>query len=76
MKTTTERSLDGFEAWGGAVETLNRICEEDKIEALESFLEELYPDGMTDTELNDLLWFEEDTVFEWLGIKDEEEADD
>ena len=39
----------------------------------ENVLEELYPDGMTETELNDLLWFEPETIYEWLGIRSEEQ---
>ena len=38
-------------------------------------LEDLYPDGMDETELNDLLWFEPETVYEWLGIEGEEEEE-
>ena len=72
MKITTNLNLDRFQAWSGAVDTLNRVREEGKIEELQAQLEELYPDGMTDTELNDLLWFEEDTIFEWVGIEPEE----
>jgi hypothetical protein len=72
MKLTREISLNSFVPWSGAVETLDRVREEGKIEELESTLEELYPDGMTDTELNDLLWFDEDTVFEWCDIENEE----
>lgn len=30
----------------------------------------MYPDGMSETELNDLLWFEDDTIAEWLGFED------
>ena len=37
--------------------------------SLENILEELYPDGMTETELNDLLWFDSESVYEWLGAK-------
>ena len=73
MKITREISLDRFQPWSGAVETLDRVREEGKIDQLESTLEELYPDGMTETELNDLLWFEEETIFEWCGISAEEE---
>ena len=43
---------------------------------LEAILEDAYPDGMDETELNDLLWFESETVFEWLGIGDEEDEDE
>ena len=38
-------------------------------------LEELYPEGMTDTELNDLVWFDFDFVVQILGYEDEEDFD-
>lgn len=69
MTIKSEISLENFQAWSGAVNTLNRIINEGKCSQLESMLEDLYPDGMTDTELNDLLRFESDTVYEWLGIR-------
>lgn len=28
---------------------------------------------MTETELNDLLWFEPETIYEWLGIRSEKQ---
>ena len=75
MKIYSEISLENFEAWSGAVDTLNRVREAGKCDELESILEDLYPDGMSETELNDLLWFEPETVFEWLGIEEEEEEE-
>lgn len=71
MTITYELDLNRFEAWSGAKETLERIQREGKCAELENVLEELYPDGMTETELNDLLWFESETVYEWLGIRNE-----
>ena len=76
MKIYSEISLKNFEAWSGAVDTLNRVREAGKCDELESIIEELYPDGMSETELNDLLWFESETVFEWLGIEEEEEEEE
>ena len=73
MTITYELDLNRFEAWSGAKETLERIQKEGKCTELENILEELYPDGMTETELNDLLWFEPETVYEWLGIRSEEQ---
>lgn len=73
MKIYTEISLENFEAWSGAVSTLDRIKSEGKCDELEYVLEELYPDGMDETQLNDLLWFEEDWIFETLGIRSESE---
>lgn len=73
MKLYKETSLADFEAWSGAVATLDRIIAENKCDELEAILEEQYPDGMSETELNDLLWFEDELVFEWLGIRTESE---
>ena len=71
MTITYELDLNSFEAWSGAKETLERIQREGKCTELENILEELYPDGMTETELNDLLWFDSESVYEWLGIRSE-----
>ena len=73
MTITYELDLNSFQAWSGAKETLERIQREGKCAELENVLEELYPDGMTETELNDLLWFDSESVYEWLGIRSEEQ---
>ena len=73
MKVVSELELVNFDAWSGAVETKQRIIEEGKSEEFDALIEELYPDGLTDTQLNDILWFDGDWVFETLGIQDEEE---
>lgn len=75
MKISYDLDLNTFEAWSGAVPTLDRIREEGKTDALEAILEDLYPDGMDETDLNDLLWFEPETVFGWLGMKTDEELE-
>jgi hypothetical protein len=74
MKTFNENvSLVNFDAWSGAKETKERIIAEGKAEQFDSLIEELYEDGLSETALNDLLWFEDDWIFEMLGITDEEE---
>lgn len=74
MKTYNENTtLINFEAWSGAVETKERIINEGKAEDFDHLIEELYPDGLTETALNDLLWFEEEWIFEMLGINNEED---
>lgn len=74
MKLTIDFS--DFKPWSGASDTWNRIEEEGKIDELEAVLEEIYPDGMSDTKLNDLLWFEPETVFDWLGMLDDDDKED
>ena len=79
MKIYKDESLSNFEWWSGAVATADRIWEERGTEGwneLEAILEDAYPDGMDETELNDLLWFEPETIFEWLGIGNEEDEDE
>lgn len=73
MTITYELDLRSFEAWSGAKDTLERIQREGKCDFLEQILEDTYPEGMTETELNDLLWFESETVYEWLDIRSEEQ---
>ena len=71
MTITYELDLNSLQAWSGAKETLERIQREGKCGLLEQILEDTYPDGMTETELNDLLWFDSESVYEWLGIRSE-----
>lgn len=53
--------LDGnFKPWDGAVPKWEDIIENDLLEELDAYLEELYPEGMTEDELNDFLWYEGD----------------
>ena len=73
MIIKTEKNLRNFEAWSGAIETKNLILDAGLEEEFEGLIEELYPNGLTDTELNDILWFDSDWILENLGIKEEEE---
>ena len=70
MKITSEMSLKNFKAWSGAKDTLNKLIELDKCEELEAVLEDIYPEGMTETQLNDILWFEDEWIYETLGIEE------
>ena len=65
-------TLRNFDAWSGAVDTKETIINAGKDKDFDYLIEELYPDGITDTQLNDLLWFEEDWIFEVLGIEIDE----
>jgi hypothetical protein len=72
MKLYNETRLTDFQAWSGAVDTKNTIIDNDKMEDFEALIDELYPDGLSETQLNDLLWFDSEWVFESLGIEIEE----
>jgi len=66
-------SLMNFIAWSGAVDTKQELIERNLVDEFENLIDELYPNGLTETELNDILWFERDWIFESLGVKIEEE---
>lgn len=72
MRIFYELDLEKFDAWGRAIYTLDRLRKEGLCEQLEFILEDLFPDGMSQTELNDLLWFDSDWIYETLEIDDEE----
>ena len=73
MIIKTETNLRGFEAWSGAIDTKNLILDAGLEAEFEMLIDELYPDGLSDIDLNDILWFDSDWILEALGIKEEEE---
>ena len=72
MKLYTETDLHGFTAWSGAVEMQNKILAEGKADDFEALIDELYPDGLSETALNDILWFEDEWLTETLGLTPDE----
>lgn len=72
MKIYKEESLTNFEFWSGARDRVKYLTY-NELEEIEYILEELYPDGVDETTINDIFWFEEDTIAEWLGYNNFEE---
>ena len=65
MQVTKELNLQNFDFWSGAKEhdfTYSELIE------IESQLDDLYPDGCEETQINDLFWFEEEFLCECLGL--------
>lgn len=59
IKIVDEISLDEFKGWCGAEDTLEKLKEYDLIDEVEQFIEDAYSDGLSYTELNDILRFDE-----------------
>ena len=74
MKIYTEQSLRDFQFWSGAKDFACKLTDE-QLDQVEAILEDDYPDGMSETEVNDLFWFEEDTIREWLDLPTEEQEE-
>lgn len=82
MTIHTETALRNFEFWSGAKDRAGMLTSS-QLDAIETELEQLYPDGMTETELNDLFWFDFDFVCSLIGTseaavfgEDEEEEEE
>lgn len=69
MKIYKEVSGTDFEFWSGARDTVKYLTD-NEIEQIFNHLEECYPEGMDEAEVNDFFWFEDDTIADWLGWPD------
>lgn len=67
MRIYTETSLRNFQFWDGAKDRAKYLTS-DQLDRIESILEMDNPDGMEDTEINDIFWFEEDWIADMLGF--------
>lgn len=75
MKIYSETSLAYFNFWSGAKANAE-IFTYEQLEQIEAELEGLYPDGMSETELNDIFWFDIDWLKEIAGVEEEEEEEE
>ena len=67
-----KKDFSEFEPWGQAREIYGRIEEEGKLDELENLLEETFTSELpTETEINDLLAYDWEWVYEMLDIKEE-----
>lgn len=69
-----DMSLGSFGFWSGAKNNANMLTDE-QLTAVEEALEEFYPDGIDETTLNDLFWFEFEYICELIGLEYDAEND-
>lgn len=74
MKYMVDKPLRDFEFWSGAVDTAKQL-DYDGFSNVEDILEQMQADRvagggqpMTETEINDMFWFESDTILQWAGV--------
>ena len=74
VKTINEYDKNDFgrlyeNSWSGARQTLDDIRNADLEEEFMQYLDEMFgADEVGDTELNDFIWFERDTIYDYLGL--------
>tara|TARA_R110000850_G_scaffold34714_1_gene93403 strand:- start:49 stop:276 length:228 start_codon:yes stop_codon:yes gene_type:complete len=66
MRVSKELNLTSFEFWSGAT---SHKFSYNELKELEHQLEDLFHEqAPTETDINDMFWFEEEMLCEWLGI--------
>lgn len=74
LKVITKiNSLDHFSTWGGATKTAKRLIRIFKDTEFIEKLGEIYPNGLTDEELNTLLWKKSEGCIDLVRNKKEVE---
>ena len=71
MRITKEIDLSRFEFWKGA-EELAEYLTTNELNQIGEQLEELYPNGLTEIQINDLFWFDGEFICELIGENYEE----
>lgn len=87
MTYTKEFSIDDFQFWSGAKDTVEDVRRAGKMDELEAVIEAAFEcdeEPPTETQINDFVWFERELIYGQLGLdengnlpdEDEEENED
>ena len=79
IQVTSELDFNDLmsQCWSGAVDTLNRIYDNNMEARFMDLLNESFACmSPTLTEVNDYLWFDADYIYEYLGISEDDEDDE
>lgn len=81
MKVTYEFDLSEFEAWSGGADTLEKIRDFDlnhpgAMEDAQQYIEECLFGEATETEINDMLWFDGEDILSAIGYYEESTEDE
>jgi hypothetical protein len=66
MIIKADTNLRDFPFWSGAKDNA-KLFTLDELEMIQDTLEEVYPEGLDDVQLNDMFWFEPEILAEWVG---------
>ena len=74
MKIYKEERLTNFDFWGGAKDRASKLTV-NELYQIEDILTDCYSDGLNETTINDIFWFDFDWVCECLGTTEDEVLD-
>ena len=70
IKIVSEINICEFEAWSGGKDTLNKIEDHGKLDELQDLIISI-SEEWEEVDLNDFLWFDDEYIYECLGIEEE-----
>lgn len=77
MVYSNEFSVDSFEFWSGAKDTVKDVREAGKMDELQEVIEEQFADRVpTATQINDFVWFEREFIYSQLDLDENGELPD
>ena len=69
MVYSKDFSVDSFEFWSGGKDTVDDVRRAEKMDELQSQIEEQFSDRIpSETEINDFVWFERGYIYSQLGL--------
>jgi hypothetical protein len=71
MKLYIDFDIENFEAWSGGKDTKESIINAGKAGEFNALVDDIFQDGCTETEMNDYLWFDSESIFEMLGLDED-----
>lgn len=77
MVYSRDFSVDSFEFWSGAKDTVKDVRKAKKMDDLQTLIEEEFADRVpTATQINDFVWFERGFIYSQLGLDENGELED
>lgn len=71
MKVICDVRLEKMEWTTDAQATIDKVNQHGKLRLLEGILDDLYPNPISESELDDLLHYSDEDIYEWCGISSE-----
>lgn len=73
MKLFVDFDIKKFKAWSGGEDTKANIINAGKADLFNALVDDIFPEGCTETTMNDFLWFDSASIYEMLGLNEDGE---
>ena len=71
MNYSVNRKLANFDFWAGGV-AVAEVITYSEFQLIEECIEDVFGDSVTETQINDIFWFETELICSIIGITEDE----